>query len=151
MNDTFNLSELGSDWNADQKVDNFFNDLDQINNVLINQVGSGTKIMRFAGGSSNKKSNSGMMRKIIDQVKARGYAYFDWNVDSEDTKYNNPSEIARSTINQLNANKEYFIVLQHDTKAATAEATEQIIRYGIKNGYKFDSLKIDSPTIRHKQ
>ena len=26
MNDTFNLSELGSDWNADQKVDNFFND-----------------------------------------------------------------------------------------------------------------------------
>ena len=26
MNDTFNLSELGSDWNADQKVDDFFND-----------------------------------------------------------------------------------------------------------------------------
>ena len=26
MNDTFNLSELGSDWNADQQVDNFFND-----------------------------------------------------------------------------------------------------------------------------
>lgn len=26
MKDTFNLSELGSDWNADQQVDNFFND-----------------------------------------------------------------------------------------------------------------------------
>jgi len=26
MNDTFNLSELGSDWNVDQKVDDFFND-----------------------------------------------------------------------------------------------------------------------------
>ena len=26
MNDTFNLSELGSDWDADQKVDDFFND-----------------------------------------------------------------------------------------------------------------------------
>ena len=26
MNDTFNLSELGSDWNTDQKVDDFFND-----------------------------------------------------------------------------------------------------------------------------
>lgn len=131
-------------------ANNFFADLDKINNVLIDYTGQGSKIIRFAGGTSNNYVTKNNMRELINQATEKGYVYFDWNVDSEDTKYANPNDVANSTIRQLSEDKPYYNVLQHDIKFSTAEAAEQIIRFGIKNGYKFESLTTESPVVHHR-
>lgn len=130
--------------------ESFFADINSLNDLIMYQTGIRSNILRFAGGSSNQMANRTKMLTIISQVKEKGYFYFDWNVDSEDTKYNNSEQVIASTINQINRKKDFYIVLQHDTKSFTASAAEGIIRYGLTHGYQFLPLDENSPVIRHR-
>lgn len=40
---------------------------------------------------------------------------------------------------------DYSIVLQHDTNAFSVDAVEEILSWGIKNGYSFRALDLTSP------
>ena len=41
------------------------------------------------------------------------------------------------------------VVLQHDIHSFSVDAVEQIIQWGLRNGYQFLPLQTDSPPIHH--
>ena len=132
-----------------KSVDNYFYDLDLINNKIFKYTGAYTSIIRFPGGSSNAVSrfNPGIMTTLTREVKNRGYKYFDWNIDSGDTSTSDSKRIASNVINNLK--NDYSVVLQHDIKYASVIATEEIIQYGLANGYSFQALNVNSYGAHH--
>jgi len=130
--------------------DSFFLDLDNISKTVYEETGEYSKLLRFAGGSSNTIScyNKGVIPSIIKKLNDEGYTYFDWNVDSGDTSSKNKNTIAKNIINGIKANNS-SIVLQHDLYPSSIEATIEVIEYGLSKGYKFLPLDSNSPTMHH--
>ena len=134
-------------------IDNYFKDLNKVSERVKKITGESSKILRFPGGSSNaisKSYNKGIMTELSNIVLNQGYRYFDWNVDgmdastartSRDVYYNVTS---RLSYNQAN------VVLLHDTKSITANAIEDIIRFGKEHGYKFSAIDMNTYMVRHK-
>ncbi len=129
----------------------YFADLYTIQSSINEYTGQTPTLLRFPGGSSNGVSrfNPGIMTRLTSQVKEMGYRYFDWNVSSGDaggTKstwgvYNNVvSEIPKF---------QYSVVLQHDIYGYSVDAVEDIILWGLDNGYTFLPLTADSPVCEH--
>lgn len=130
----------------------FFNDLYLMQDTIYNETGVLTTLMRFPGGSSNtisKKYSNGIMTSLSQKVIDNGFQYFDWNVSSGDaggTKQTNT--IISNVVNGIDE-KENAIVLQHDVKEYSVNAVEQIILWGLENGYNFDVLSMDSFYSHH--
>ena len=102
--------------------------------------------MRFPGGGSNgvsKKYCVGIMSRLTNQVKAKGYAYFDWNVSSGDADGNNvpATQIVNNVLNQ-SVNKNSICVLMHDSaaKGTTVEALPAMLDGLAKMGFRFEGL-----------
>lgn len=127
----------------------FFKDVDKVNERIKRITGEYSRILRFAGGSSNTVSrfNKGIMTRLSKEVELKGYKYFDWNVSSSDTTTKDSTKIANYVIRSLR--KGNNVVLQHDTNYGSVKAVEQIIQYGLSHGYVFDALNITSPTVHH--
>ena len=127
----------------------FFKDVDKVNERIKRITGEYSRILRFAGGSSNTVSrfNKGIMTRLSKEVELKGYKYFDWNVSSSDTTTKDSTKIANNVIRSLR--KGNNVVLQHDTNYGSVKAVEQIIQYGLSHGYVFDALNITSPTVHH--
>lgn len=118
----------------------FYTDLMSMSAVVEQQTGIAPTIIRFPGGSSNTISRRfcrGIMTSLTQSVTYNGYQYCDWNVDSRDASTAKTStEVAANVI----AGMQTFptsIVLQHDTKQFSVEAVEEIICWGMLNGYTF--------------
>ena len=133
-------------------VDNFYSDLNYNGELIYQQTGVYTKLIRFPGGSSNTvsiKYNKGIMSTLVHSVSSKGYKYFDWNVSSGDAgKNSNRNSVYNNVINGLKK-RNISIVLQHDTKGFTVDAVEEIILWGLANGYTFLPLDLSSPTCHH--
>lgn len=131
--------------------ENFYNDINKMQNIIKKYKGSETNILRFAGGSSNKvsKFNPGIMTRLTESVTSKGYVYYDWNVDSKDTQYKDSNKISQEVINHLKSKSDHFIVLQHDIKKSNIQATEQILRFGLKNGYIFQPITNETKPVHH--
>lgn len=127
----------------------YFNDLNAISDVVYNETGIRSNIMRFPGGSSNtvsRKYNSGIMSRLSSSVKEQGYQYYDWNCSSGDASGNNvPAATIISNCKKLPSSNT-VIVLMHDTgaKGTTVEALPQVIEYYQSIGCNF--AVIDSST-----
>jgi peptidoglycan/xylan/chitin deacetylase (PgdA/CDA1 family) len=124
----------------------YFRDLNAISNKVEQLIGIKSKIIRFPGGSSNavsKKVCAGIMTTLTRQVKAKGYAYFDWNVSSGDASGSNVPA-SRIVNNVLNAskNKDSICVLMHDTaaKGTTVQALPAMLEGLASMGYRFEGL-----------
>ena len=68
-------------------VDAYFQDLDQIGQMVQEEIGYVPCFIRFPGGSSNtvsKKYTAGIMSTLVQEVQNRGYQYYDWNGSSGD-------------------------------------------------------------------
>ena len=134
-------------------VDNYFADLNQVSERVKNITGEESKLIRFPGGSSNTVSTrydgrKRIMTTLTREVEARGYQYFDWNVDSDDAGRAKDSDTVFTNVaNRLKPGPN--VVLQHDIKPYSVEAVERIIQYGEANGYVFEPLTKDSPTVHH--
>lgn len=128
----------------------YFDDLNKLKNKIYESTGYYSNLVRFPGGSSNtvSKFNKGIMTRLASKLETEGYKYFDWNVASNDTSNISSERIANNIINSL-GNKSTYIVLQHDTKLRSVDAVEQVIQYGLENGYKFNKLDETSPTAHH--
>lgn len=129
----------------------YFADLDRILTLIEKQTGVRTDLIRFPGGSSNtvSRKNNGIMSRLTNEVVARGYRYFDWNVDSNDAGgARSANEVYENVISGVRCQR-VSVVLQHDIKGFSVDAVERIIQWGLANGYTFLPLQNDSPTAAH--
>ena len=131
--------------------ENFFNDFNAAQQLIYEQTGAYSQLFRFPGGSSNTVSrfNNGIITRISQSLEAMGYRYFDWDVNSADAEYaRSASAVAANVINGC-ARRSCSVVLQHDIKAFSVNAVEQIILWGLENGYSFRPLELSSPCAHH--
>lgn len=133
----------------------YFEDLKTIQDKVNRLVGYKPKIIRFPGGGSNHvsmKYSEGIMTYLTQEVKQRGFYYYDWNIDSGDaTRRYTSDEIYQNVISNLMPGKEN-IVLMHDFAGnnPTREALERIIQFGKQNGYVFAPITETTQEIHHK-
>ena len=130
----------------------FINDLYEMQNIVKEKTGIETFLLRFPGGSSNtvsKKYCSGIMTNLVKKVKELGFEYFDWNVSSGDAGGTTTKDGVIKNIKNGIRKYKNSVVLQHDTQKFSVDAVEEIIIWGLENGYSFSGLQIDSPTAHH--
>ncbi len=132
---------------------NYFADLNKMSDIIESQTGEKPMIVRFPGGSSNgisRKYCVGIMTKVTQAVTAAGYKYCDWNVLSGDAGETEvTSEVVQNVIEGMKSHKVSY-VLQHDVKEFSVDAVEEIIKWGLANGYTFLPLEYDSPMLHHR-
>ena len=134
-------------------VQAYFDDFKACEELIYEYTGSYTKLFRFPGGSSNTVSsfNPGIMGALATYMRDMGYYYFDWNVSSGDAKVVQiPTyEVYRNVINGC-AQYDTNVVLQHDAKDFSVRAVEDIIKWGLENGYQFLPLDESCYGARHR-
>lgn len=132
--------------------DAYFSDLTKIQDAVRQYTGQTSTIIRFPGGTSNtiSKHNPGIMSRLAPQVLARGFRYFDWNVDSDDAGRARTADQVFENVVKGIGSKNYSVVLQHDTQSFSVDAVERIIQWGLANGYTFEALTMNSPSCQHK-
>lgn len=134
--------------------DAYFEDLQKISDLVEQQTGVVSDVIRFPGGSSNMVSaeyNQGIMSRLVNDVEKRGYAYFDWNVDSTDASANgvDPATLVANATSGIGMDD--VVILMHDTdaKQTTAQALPQIIQAYKDAGYVFRPLTTRSRPVHH--
>lgn len=138
-----------------RSTDAYFADLDAISSKVEQLIGIKSKIIRFPGGGSNgvsKQYCKGIMTRLTNQVKAKGYAYFDWNVSSGDASGNNvPANQLVSNVLTQAKNKNSICVLMHDNaaKKTTVEALPAMLEGLASMGYRFEGLTVNSNGYWH--
>ncbi len=132
-------------------VEAYFDDLNKMNEIVRQQTGSYTTMIRFPGGSSNTSSrfNPGIMTRLVQAVTDAGYQYFDWNVQSGDAGLTrDPDELFSNVVEGIKAHS-VSVVLMHDSKGYMVDTVERILIWGIENGCTFLPLTPDSPGAHH--
>lgn len=136
-----------------QSLDSYMNNITILQNKIKNSTGYNTIITRFPGGSSNtvSKFNPGIMTILTKEVVNRGYLYYDWNIDSDDAgRAKTKEKVYKNVINNLSKTRPN-VVLMHDfnNNYKTLYALEDIIDYGINNGYVFETINENTPMVKH--
>lgn len=129
----------------------YFEDLNAVQDIIYRETGEKTSLLRFPGGSSNLASNfnHGIMTRLAEAVQNSGYQYFDWNVDSNDAGGAvTAREVTQNVIEGIKEQR-VSVVLQHDIHGFSVQAVEDIIIWGLDNGYQFLPLTPTSPPMHH--
>lgn len=95
--------------------------------------------IRFPGGTNNNFATE-IAAEIVTEMTNRGYAIFDWNVDSGDTTETSPEQITENIVSGCESISSDPIVLMHDTKEATAKSLDATITELKSLGYQFGVL-----------
>lgn len=131
----------------------YFNDLNKMKDAIIAQTGTAPKIVRFPGGTNNtisKKYCSGIMTALSSSLISKGYTYTDWNVDSNDAGgATSASQVASNVIAGIKK-RSVSNVLMHDIKSYTVDAIDQIVSWGLENGYTFKAMTPSSPVFQFR-
>lgn len=119
----------------------FMKDFYKMERLIRRVLGQRTKLMRFPGGSNNVLCSKQVMKSIKKELSKRGYVYFDWNIDSLDSKSLAPSpkQMVRNIVAE-SAYQSPVIILFHDFSNNSLRALPIIIRELRKRGYRFDVL-----------
>lgn len=140
-----------------RNVDNYMKDVNQLSAYLEKVTGVKPNIMRFPGGSNNKlgRKYSGfdIMGQVIPKVKAEGFTYFDWNVDSADA--NKPTQDEKVIINSVLSQAKvlhHAVILMHDAplKTTTVDALPEIVQGLRKQGFTFEALSPQSKLVQFR-
>lgn len=122
-------------------VDGYYQDLNNIGQMVQSIIGFVPDIIRFPGGSSNTVSASytpGIMSELVQSVQARGYQYYDWNVSSSDAAgIGVPTGTIIESATSGTGNQ--IMILFHDAygKETTVEALPAVIEHYKNLGYTF--------------
>lgn len=130
----------------------YFDDLFNMQNIIYNLTGIKPTLMRFPGGSSNKVSIPycpGIMTDLTKSVIDSGFQYFDWSVTSGDAGATTDTSVVLSNVINGIKGKNAAVVLQHDSKKYSIDAVEEIILWGLNNGYSFGTLDMSGPIVHH--
>lgn len=140
-----------------KSVDSFINDVNGISDAVYKKIGIRSSLTRFPGGSVTAYQRLGKenFEEVKRQLKAQGYTYFDWNIDSGDTHKKSPTkEYVMNEIRKgLKSNGEYkkeVCILMHDIKNVTVEALPDIIKELKDAGYTFKSFNSNSENFAFK-
>lgn len=128
--------------------DAFFEDLYGMQDLIQEHTGVKTTLMRFPGGSSNEISKNyceGIMTKLTQAVQDAGFQYFDWNVLSGDSGDTTKTKEVYDYVVTAASQLDVALVLQHDIYNYSVAAVEDIILWGLENGYQFLPLQENSP------
>lgn len=113
----------------------YFDDLQKISDLVKEQTGVETNIIRFPGGKKNTVSKSyskGIMTRLASSVTEKGYVYFDWNCANNDaTGKPTTVESQVQACGQYPKSAQNIVVLMHDVtnKKVTVQALPKIIEY----------------------
>lgn len=132
----------------------YFADLKAISDKVQNVTGEKPMIVRFPGGSSNTASRAytkGLMTTLTKKLPEMGYAYFDWNVSSEDAGGARTATAIKNNVLNGAKGKNSICVLMHDAgdKKATAAALPGIIEGLQQQGFTFKVLTTDVKGFKH--
>lgn len=131
----------------------FLRDFRKLESLMQRSIHVKPKIFRFPGGSQNtvsqKYGNKSLMRKLTQVMIGRGYRYFDWNVESGDSRIPRPSPEAmiRNVLNG-SKNKRRIIVLFHDFNPNTPQCLPAVIKGLRRQGFIFRTLSKQSFSLR---
>ena len=134
--------------------DNYWADLNAVQDRVKRITGESSTIIRFPGGSSNLISaiydgGGKIMSTLVNQASERGYEYFDWNVDSNDAGGASTADEVFANVTSALKNGGDSVVLQHDVKSFSVEAVERIVQYGLEHGFVFSRLRDNSFGAHH--
>lgn len=131
----------------------YYKDLSKINDIVVKQTGVTPTIVRFPGGTSNTVSRhycKGIMKTLSKNLAYHGYLYCDWNVSSGDAGEVKTSKgVAKNVISGIKKHS-VSVVLQHDITSYSVNAVEEILFWGIKNGYTFLPMSDTTPMVQFK-
>lgn len=132
--------------------DAYYNDLNKIRDICVAQTGVVPTIVRFPGGTSNTVSRNycrGIMSSLVNSISYHGYLYCDWNVSSGDAGgAKTTAAVASNVISGIQRRGNgVSVVLQHDITSYSVEAVEQILFWGIQNGYTFLPMSETTPMV----
>lgn len=128
--------------------DAYYSDLAAIHNTVVAQTGVTPTIVRFPGGTNNTVSRhycTGIMSTLSQTLSYHGYFYCDWNVGSNDTASNSSKSTVVSNVIAGIQRNSVSNVLQHDLYSYSVEAVDDIIFWGLQNGYTFLPMDSSSP------
>ena len=134
-----------------QSFDAYWEDFTKIKKIVVQQTGVEPWLVRFPGGTSNtvsRKYCKGVMTEIALEMTSRGYTYCDWNVSSGDAGGATTEQAIYNNVINGCAKKKNSIVLQHDINKKSVNAVDDIIQWGINNGYVFKAMTPDSPIVQ---
>jgi peptidoglycan/xylan/chitin deacetylase (PgdA/CDA1 family) len=134
-------------------TDAFWNDFEQMQDVIEEQTGRRTELMRFPGGSSNTisaKYCTGIMTQLAQQAEQKGYTFFDWNASSGDGNADTTTESVLEKSEKEVSYNDTSVLLCHDMKETTVEAIDQLLYWGEENGYTFLPLSPNSMSCHQK-
>ncbi len=129
----------------------YWNDFNEMNAIIEAETGAKSDLLRFPGGTSNTVSRNyceGIMTALSQSADRMGIRYCDWNVESGDASGGtaSASEIAAKVIAGVQGHDQ-SIVLQHDIWGQSVDAVEEIIAWGLANGYTFLPITGSTPLV----
>lgn len=149
---TVAIHTYSHDYSIYRSQKSYFDDLQKMKDVCYAQTGENPAILRFPGGSSNMISADycqGIMSELVEAVPMMGYQYCDWNVSSGDAgETTSSSQVASNVIDGMK-NHKVSVVLQHDIHDYSVDAVEEILAWGLANGYTFLPMDDTTPMVHH--
>ena len=133
-------------------TERFWNEFDEIGQVVKDQIGYVPCFIRFPGGASNTISadySQGIMTELANQAHERGYQYYDWSLSCGDGSVHTADELVYYGCEPTD--EENVIYLAHDgsAKETTAEALPAIIEYYQSQGYTFEAIDRSTMVFQH--
>ena len=153
---TIALHSYSHQYSIYKETETFYEDLQKIEDLVVAQTGQMPFLYRFPGGTSNtvsKKYNAGIMTELIKTLPTRGYTHCDWNVSSGDGGgAKDEATVIQNVLNGIRklGEKESAIVLMHDIRSFSVDAVDDIIEWGMEQGYIFLPLVDSSPIVQQK-
>ncbi len=150
---TVGLHTFTHDYSIYQSEATFYDDLNKISKLVESLTGEKSHFVRFPGGSSNTVSrqyNIGIMSRLTNSIKAKGYKYYDWNCSSTDAAGGVvPANQIVKNATSATANKINILFHDSGSKTTTVEALPKIIEYYQAKGYEFKGISDESFEPHH--
>lgn len=124
-----------------KSVDSYLSDFTECYDYIYAATGYSPTIFRFPGGSVNNY-NADTRRDIVREMSRRGFVYFDWNVESNDSSSNLSADTIYNNVIKGCKGKQRAVVIMHDSigKKTTVEALDRIIPSLKEDGWTFAPL-----------
>lgn len=150
---TIALHTFSHKYSIYKSVDTYYADLKKISDLVVKQTGEKATIVRFPGGTSNRVSENycdGIMTMLSKDLSKKGYLYCDWNVSSGDAGDVSTEKGVYNNVIKGVSKQKVSIVLQHDIKSYSVDAVDDIIEWGLENGYTFKAMDENTSMVHHK-